>query len=523
MIVDRHGNPINLQAQRREVVTVNPFDALRGPLSVLADPDPVLRKLGVASEVYDAIEYDSHVLGELRAIRAGVLSYEHRWKAGGTSAQAIAALELVQRWWSNHPAPMTRWPDLIWGAAQSVFRGWAAFQHPWKRFDRTLVPEWVRAVPESRFRLTNQEEPRLLTMGAPLEGEAIEALEFSFIRHMPSTRRPYGIAVFSACVVPMAAKSNGWDWFQQLCKRNGIPWSIATYPAGTADGVIDEIVEGLAAMILNGVAAIPEGGDVKLLEYSGSGDPLSMQLIDLANREMSKALTSQTNGTDPRGTGTYGGQKAGLERAEDGYETEREQFAWWADEMARNITTVNFGPDVESPIFEFFSEAKARKEWAEVFEIGRNFMEIPTAFAHDRMEIPQPQNGEAVLPAGGVSEQKIQKPASEDFSAPHGASCGCGCGGAVDFSAGAADSSDAADQFAARLAEQAQPHITRLVDLARAEAAQASSMDDLLERLIDLHKRVVGGGADREYGALIEDALVASHSAGRYDLLQEAQ
>lgn len=52
-------------------------------------------------------------------------------------------------------------------------------------------------------------------------------------------------------------------------------------------------------MLENGAATIPDGDSIELLIAKGqSGELQQKQLIDLCNREMSKALTSQTLATE---------------------------------------------------------------------------------------------------------------------------------------------------------------------------------------------------------------------------------
>src|SRR5699024_6310936 len=89
-------------------------------LSILPDPDPILRRAGKNTEVYSAIQSDSHVIGELRAIKADFMRFEHRLEAGGDRRAERRALELCQSVLARDLAPYTRWPDVYWNIASST-------------------------------------------------------------------------------------------------------------------------------------------------------------------------------------------------------------------------------------------------------------------------------------------------------------------------------------------------------------------------------------------------------------------
>jgi phage gp29-like protein len=71
------------------------------------------------------------------------------------------------------------------------------------------------------------------------------------------------------------------------------------------------------------------------------------------------------------------------------------------NELLGWITELNI-PGARPPRFEFFDEAEARQEWVDVLDKARSFVQVPVWFAHERLQIPQPQEGEDVLPAGGA-------------------------------------------------------------------------------------------------------------------------
>jgi len=97
----------------KEIATRQSDPNFYGALSFLPNPDPVLRKLGKSQEAYEAISYDAHVIGELRSVRSGMLSFEHRVQPASEENADMRAKELCEAVLQNKPSHDMRWPDVI--------------------------------------------------------------------------------------------------------------------------------------------------------------------------------------------------------------------------------------------------------------------------------------------------------------------------------------------------------------------------------------------------------------------------
>ena len=366
-------------------------------LSFLPNPDEVLRKMGKSQEVFEAIVLDSHVIGELRSVRSSFLGFEYRVSQGGDSAADIHALELCQKILRGKPAHGMQWSDAIWNMAQGVFRGYKVHETVWKKEGQFLVPDKVIDRPNRRFVFSNENELRLLTQNNQTNGVELGDKKWLLTRHMHSYENPYGVAIFSACFWPYVFKHNGFKYFMKFCEKYGIPWAIGKYPQGTAIEEQNALADQLADMVEDGVAAIPDNGSVELLEHSTSGELVHERLINVCNKEMSKALTSQTLATDIQSGGSRAASETHREREQSVNESDRQIICDTFNQLFEWVTELNFA-GAAAPKFEFFEEAEARKDWTEVLDVGRNFMDIPKNFAHERLQIPLPQNGEDILP-----------------------------------------------------------------------------------------------------------------------------
>lgn len=399
------------KALSQEIATRQSDPNFYGALSYLPNPDVILRKLGRSQEVFDSIIADAHVIGELRSIRSGLIKYEYKLQAASDSPADMRALELCQKVLDRKPAPDMQWIDTFWNMFQAVLRGNKVHEVVWKRDGQYILPDKIIDRPQRRFLFSPDNQLRLKTQAHPVDGIELGDYKWLLTRYMPSHENPYGIALLSSCFWPYTFKHNGFKYFVKFCEKYGIPWAIGKYPKGTPLKEQNELADALATMVEDAVAAIPDDGSVELLETSISGSLVQENLIKLCNAEMSKALTSQTLATEIQGNGSRAASETHRERETSVNDSDRIIISASMNELMTWITEINIA-GANPPKFEFYEEEEARKEWVEVFKDSREFLNIPAKFAHDRLQIPQAQEGEDVLP-----KTTISTPVSPEFSA----------------------------------------------------------------------------------------------------------
>ncbi len=399
----------------------DPAAVYASALQRLPNPDPVLRRLGRAQDVYEAIGYDPHVIGELRAIRAGLLGFEWRIVPGGEGRAARRAAALAEQVLARPPSPGLGWPDVVWQTASAVFTGYAVHEVTWRREGGALVPAAVIDRPARRFTFAPDRSLRLLTRRSPFHGEAVPPRRFLVTRHMASNDNPYGIAVFSACFWPYTFKHGGFRYFVRYCEKHGLPWVVGKYPGSQDARAADELVEQLQRLVVDAVAAVPDDTDLVLESPKSSGVSLPQErLINLCNRELSKALTSQTLATEIQGQASRSASEThrGRERAVN--QADRQIVSGTLGTLFRWLTDLNFGEDVAAPRHEFYEEDEARQGWAELFDTARRYLPISRAQAYERLGLTPPADGEELLADGaGGSEPALamRRGAAAEFAA----------------------------------------------------------------------------------------------------------
>ena len=489
------------RALAREVASRASDPHYYGVLSFLPNPDTVLRKLGKSHEVFDALTGDAHIVGELRSVRAGLLGYEWRLQAGGETPVDMRALALCELFMSYRPTNGMRWADVIWNIAQAVFRGYRVHEVVWERQDRMLMPCKVLDRPERRFVFGEENELRLLTRQNMMDGVELGPLKWLLTRHMPSHENPYGVAVFSACFWPYTFKHNGWKYFVKFCEKYGLPWAVGKYPPGTPNDEVIKLVDQLAQMVEDAVGAVPGDGTVDLVSSSAGGSQLPQErLIQLANREMSKALTSQTLAPEIQGQGSRAAAETHRGREQSVNESDRGIICATFNELFGWITELNVA-GAQPPTFEFFEEAEARQEWVEVLDKARTFMAVPVAFAHERLQIPQPAEGEDVLPGTGPMPPGLP-PQFNASGCPH-------CG--HDHAAGD-DLNDVA-RLTAQAAGQADELIERMADEVRALLDRVETLEEFRDGLAALYPNI----SEQRLGEMTSLALMTGALTGMTD------
>jgi len=404
-------------------------------LTFLPNPDSVLRKLGKSQEVYDAIVQDAHVIGELRPMRTNIIAKKWHILPGGDKPEDIRAFRLAQKVYGRPPVPALAnspgmgWPDVFWNMQTAVLRGQSIHEVVWGIEDGLQVPQMIIGRPNHRFVYGTLNELRLLTREYRVSGVPVDNYKFLVSRHMPDYDNPYGIALLSACFWPYVFKHNGFRFFAKFCDKYGIPWAIGKYPSGTAQKEIDALADGLVRMVEDAIAAIPNSGSVQLVggAMAAISDGSSVQLVEagasanqtpqerlihICNAEISKCLSSQTLATEIKGQASHAAAKVHRGREQENGAADRKLVEGTNNLLLSWLTELNF-TGAAPPLFQFYDGAQVRKEWMEVFSVANKFMDIPTQFAHERLQIPQAVNGEAVIISGSNGAL-----GSSDFALP---------------------------------------------------------------------------------------------------------
>ena len=245
-------------------------------------------------------------------------------------------------------------------------------------------------------------------------GEETDPTRWTCVRHMPTAKNPYGIALLSSCFWPWTFKHGGFKFFVQLTERFGIPFPIGKYPIGAQDKDINALLEGLANLVQDGVAAIPDDTSVDILESKLSGEPVPLQLINLCNSEISKTLTSQTLATEQKNGGARAASETHAKRAGENQRADRALVASARNQILEAIHAVNFDSGF-APKYIYKDKKEINLETVNrVKEIAR-IVPVSVDWAYNELGVPTPKEGDEILEVAS-DEKGIAPPAKADFA-----------------------------------------------------------------------------------------------------------
>ena len=380
-----------------------------GTLFSLPNPDPILRSMGQAEKVYFSIMADAHVIGDVRSIRGNFRSHDYRLLPGDEDdPKSVAAMKLCETWMrSRAPNAVADWLEVMWQMTGAIFSGYRVHEVVWDYIDGKYLPSEVVDRPSRRVRFDATAQPLLISRDAML-GAPVEPWQFVISRHMADTTNPYGVALLSSCFWPWTFKTGGWRYFVKYCERHGLPWPVGRYPMGTSEPEQNKLADALGNMIEAGYVVLPEGNSVELMVPTGSGTQLPQQnLIDLCNREMSKALTGQAMVSELHGVGSRAASETAAKRQNSINDSDRDIAVAGMGQIFGWITRFNLGDGIAPPKIEFYQHENQGKDRAETYQLVANMGARPSRDAMlEELGIPEAETDadalQPVLPVAPV-------------------------------------------------------------------------------------------------------------------------
>ena len=373
-------------------------------MMAMPNPDPILRRLGVADAVYASIMADAHVIGDIRSIRGSFRSYRTRVVAGDEQdARSQAAADLCE-YWLQHCQPnavAVDWMEVMWQMSSAIFTGYKVHEVVWDFVDGHILPIKVLDRKNNRFKF-DHDGNLLVLNSSSLGGERFPDYQFAVSRHMATCTNPYGVALLSSCYWPWLFKTGGFKYFMQYCEKYAVPVPFGQYPQGAQEKDIEQFEQSLADFLNNFYVLAPDGSKIELLTPSGGGNQLPQEaLIVRCNNEMSKALTGQAVVAELQQVGARAASETAASRQEMINNSDRDISSSGMSEIFRWITVFNFGENVAPPKLEFFTEKQAGKERAEAYQTVANMGGRPSRKALlEEMNMPEAEDdADAILPA----------------------------------------------------------------------------------------------------------------------------
>lgn len=326
-------------------------------------PNPNLSEIKYGDRVatLDNVIEDPHVYATMQSRKAGVLSLAWEVFYNDSNRHLKDYFDVVLK--------NLNLRNFMNNALDAVFYGYEVFEINWAY--RTindkiyLLPTSISEKPRSWFTFDTNNIARL----SNVSDEMIPNYKFLLVQHNPSYTNPYGEAILSKCLWPVAFKKGGFTFWLMLAEKLGIPHLIGKTSAAEGSETYDAFIEALDGLIQDGSAVINSLDSVESVNPNISyGTDAFEKLIDKCNAEISKAILSQTLTTEIGKTGSYAASETHFDIKKEIAYSDKALIETALNKLLSLITEFNF-PDIEAPHFEMYEEDDVDKPLAEFTDI----------------------------------------------------------------------------------------------------------------------------------------------------------
>lgn len=299
---------------------------------------------------------------------------------------------------------LERFDETLDTLSAAIGFGVAAAELVWDRgqlVDLTPVPHTrLFADPDEPWRL------RVRTEQEPTLGVALDEQPFKWAIHAPrgTPGRPFeGGLLRASCLLYLAQSFSLRDWmiFSQV---GGMPVRIAQYEPGTPEEDKQKLLRMMQDLASDAVAVISKGVELKLIEPARGERPYQ-PIQDYCNTEITILWLGQHLTTDIRSSGSRAAAEVHDRVREDLLVNDiADEARTLRRDLLTPIVRARFGDAAPVPHFRrSLAAAVDTKVLAEVLATAVNGigLEVPRAWAHKTLGIPQPREGESVLVAPG--------------------------------------------------------------------------------------------------------------------------
>ena len=458
---------------------------------VLENLDDTLKTRGGAKglKIYDELERDTHAYAVLQKRKLAVAARPWQVDPASDRRDDKKAAELVRV-----QLQALGFDQLTAGLLDATLKGFSVGEVLWAVDGAKVVARRVVMRDQRRFAFTEQADLRLLTRERPIEGEEMPPRKFIVHRFGDKDGTPYGLGLGHKLFWPVFFKRQGITFWLTFADKFGSPTAVGKYPVGTKPDEQAKLLAALAAIAQDAGIIVPDGMLIELLEASRSGSVDTYEkLVRYMDEQISECVLGETLTTN---IGSSGSRAASQTHNEVREELAKADADLLSDTL--NSTLVRWIVDFNLPgagyptVYRVFEEPEDLDQRSQVDERLHRMGYEPESIA---------QINETY---GGQWRKKAAPTAAP--------------GGPTDpknpnavFAEG--DDGDVADAYTEQLHGAAAAAMDGLVAPVKRLVAEATSLEDLRDKLLDLYAEMDVDGL----ATVMQRALTAADLAGRYE------
>lgn len=399
--------------------------------------------------------------------------------------------------------------ELLDDALDALGKGFSVVEIMWSKGEKWTPEQFIWRDP--RFFRFDQADPtklRLLTDTNAYPGDPLQP--YKFIVHMPRLKSGIPIRGGLARLVAAAYMCKAYavtDWVA-FSEVFGMPLRLGRYGPGATEGDISKLINAVANLGTDAAAVLPDSMRIDFQEAgnrTGGGD-LFKGLAEYLDRLISKAVLGQTASTE--GTaGKLGNEQAQAEvRADIQIADARALCDTINRDLVKPYIDLNYGPQksyprITLPVVEPDDLSALATNLKTLTGVN---LRIPASWVRDRFGIPDPNKDDELL---SVAAQPATVTSGADTT-----------GAAMNRAQGANQANAETDIVGQQLdqaQEQGDQAILQWIDEIHSAVDQASSLEDLRDRLLDLWPKMNPG----QFGQVMTEAMIAAQMSGRSEIL----
>lgn len=418
-IVDIHGRPIQratLREQQTSRLAQLQAEFAEHPSNGLTPPRlaSILRAaeqgdIRAQCELFqDMEEKDAHLLAEIGKRRRALTTVD--WavlppRNPSTAEQAEAD------WLNEVLQDLPDFEDLLFDLLDAIGKGFSCIELDWQLLGREWLPGAFNYREASWFQLDPATRTELRLRDSSVEGEALNP--FGWIVHQHKAKSGYVArgGLYRVLAWPYLFKNYAVRDLAEFLEIYGLPVRLGKYPAGATAEEKATLLRAVVNIGHNAAGIIPEGMAIDFKEAAkGTHDPFDW-MVQWAEKSMSKAILGGTLTTQADGkSSTNALGNVHNEVRHDLLKSDAKQVATTLRQyLLYPLLVLNKGGDRDPrrlPRFQFdLVEAEDMATYAEALpNLVNAGLQIPVAWAHEKLRIPMPSKHEAVLGTAQVNE-----------------------------------------------------------------------------------------------------------------------
>lgn len=510
-IIDQFGNPIKFKQSDLKTPQTSRLAQLQqefaGHPSRGLTPEKLSRILSDAEQgdilsqhelFLDMEEKDAHIFAEMSKRRRALLGID--WSIEpprNATAQEKRVTDELNEWFHDIPDI----EDIILDLADGIGHGFACLEMEWGLYGKIHLPVDVEHRPHSWFTLDRETRTQLRLRNGTMEGEELQA--FTWLVHTHRAKPGYlsRSGLHRVLAWPYLFKNYSVRDLAEFLEIYGLPIKVGTFPSGATEEEKSTLLRALVGIGHNAAGIIPEGMAIEFESaVSGHKDPFEA-MINWCERAESKAilgatLTSQTDS----GSGAMALGNVHNEVRMDLRDSDAKQIqGTLTRDLIYPMLAVNgrVTDPRRCPRFIFDTqEAEDLKLMSDALPPLVNLgMRITEKWAHEKLRIPMPEEGEAVLGA-----RKTEPPPEPGTAAAKGEL--------------PTRERDVVDDYVDQLQERTTPAFEALIDRVRQLLDEVDSLEEFEMRLLEAYSYL----NPEELTDVMRMGLSAAELAGRHEI-----